>query len=116
MDKQIIAIETPLYLFPFIRLTRTLCIDLNILNLCLNIDTVQFLYNAIGMDNVVNELYYKGTISQRNYRKMTISWSFSYRAGEGISEPLSDILYNMLSDELFKHHATQTESLILSCR
>ena len=80
MDKQIIAIETPLYLFPFIRLTRTLCIDLNILNLCLNIDTVQFLYNAIGMDNVVNELYYKGTISQRNYRKMTISWSFSYNS------------------------------------
>ena len=38
------------------------------------------------------------------------------RAGEGISEPLSDILYNMLSDELFKHPATQTESLILSCR
>ena len=24
------------------------------------------------------------------------------RAGEGISEPLSDILYNLLSDELFK--------------
>ena len=38
------------------------------------------------------------------------------RAGEGISEPLSDILYNMLSDELFKHPATQIESLILSCR
>ena len=38
------------------------------------------------------------------------------RAGEGISEPLSDILYNMLSDELFKHPATQIESLVLSCR
>ena len=38
------------------------------------------------------------------------------RAGEGISEPLSDILYNMLSDELFKHPATQIESMILSCR
>ena len=38
------------------------------------------------------------------------------RAGEGISEPLSDILYNILSDELFKHPATQIESLILSCR
>ena len=38
-----------------------------------------------------------------------------YRAGEGISEPLSDILYNMLSDELFKHPATQIESLVLSC-
>ena len=41
---------------------------------------------------------------------------FSSRAGEGISEPLSDILYNMLSDELFKHPATQIESLVLSCR
>ena len=40
----------------------------------------------------------------------------SSRAGEGISEPLSDILYNMLSDELFKHPATQIESLFLSCR
>ena len=38
------------------------------------------------------------------------------RAGEGISEPLSAILYNMLSDELFKHPATQIESLVLSCR
>ena len=38
------------------------------------------------------------------------------RAGEGISEPLSDILYNLLSDELFKHPATQIESLVLSCR
>ena len=38
-----------------------------------------------------------------------------YRAGEGISEPLSDILYNMLSDELFKHPATEIESLVLSC-
>ena len=40
----------------------------------------------------------------------------SCRAGEGISEPLSDILYNMLSDELFKHPATQIEGLVLSCR
>ena len=41
---------------------------------------------------------------------------FQGRAGEGISEPLSDILYNMLSDELIKHPATQIESLVLSCR
>ena len=39
-----------------------------------------------------------------------------HRAGEGISEPLSDILYSMLSDELFKHPGTQIESLVLSCR
>ena len=38
------------------------------------------------------------------------------RAGEGINEPLSDILYNMLSDELYKYPATQFESLVLSCR
>ena len=38
------------------------------------------------------------------------------RAGEGISEPLSDILYNMLTDEIFKHPATQIESLVLSHR
>ena len=29
----------------------------------------------IGMDLVINELYYKGTILKRNYWKMTISWS-----------------------------------------
>ena len=45
-----------------------------------------------------------------------ILWSSFYRAGEGISEPLSDILDNMLSDELFKHAAIQIESLVLSCR
>ena len=28
-----------------------------------------------------------------------------YRVGEGFSEPLRDILYNMLSDELFNHPA-----------
>ena len=39
-----------------------------------------------------------------------------HRVGEGISKPLSDILYNMLSDKLFKHSATQIESLVLSCR
>ena len=41
--------------------------------------------------------------------------NFSVRAGEGISEPLSDILYSLLSYELFKHPATQIESLVLSC-
>ena len=53
-------------------------------NLVLNayVDTVQSHFNAIflsiGMDHVIIEPYYKRTISQRNYRKMTISWSFSY--------------------------------------
>ena len=31
------------------------------------------------MDSVISELCYKGTISHRNYRKMTISGSFSYK-------------------------------------
>ena len=30
------------------------------------------------MNHVISEPCLKGTISQGNYRKMTISWSFSY--------------------------------------
>ena len=33
-----------------------------------------------GMDLVISESCYKGTILQRNYRKMTILWSFSYNS------------------------------------
>ena len=33
---------------------------------------------SIGMDHVISESCYKGMILQRNYRKMTILWSFSY--------------------------------------
>ena len=33
-----------------------------------------------GLDHVINESCYKRTILQRNYRKMTISWSFSYNS------------------------------------
>ena len=29
------------------------------------------------MDSVISESCYKGTILQRNYRKMTMKWSFS---------------------------------------
>ena len=47
---------------------------------------------------------------------VTFTIAYRGRAGEGISEPLSNILDNMLSDELFKHAATQIESLVLSCR
>ena len=39
-----------------------------------------------------------------------------FKAGDSIGEPLRDILYNMLSDELFKHVATQIERLVFSCR
>ena len=35
---------------------------------------------SIGMDCVISELCYKETILQRNYRKMTIKWSFSYNS------------------------------------
>ena len=34
----------------------------------------------IGMDHVISELCYRGTILQGNYRKMTILWSFSYNS------------------------------------
>ena len=34
----------------------------------------------IGMDSVLSESCYKGTLLQRNYRKMTNSWSFSYNS------------------------------------
>ena len=30
------------------------------------------------MDSIISESCYKGIILQRNYRKMTISWSFFY--------------------------------------
>ena len=33
---------------------------------------------SIEMDGVTSDSCYKGTLLQRNYRKMTISWSFSY--------------------------------------
>ena len=40
------------------------------------LDTMPSLYNTmfvvIGMDHVISELCYKGTILQRNYRKMTV--------------------------------------------
>ena len=35
---------------------------------------------SIGVDRVISEPCYKGTILQMNYRKMTISWSFSYNS------------------------------------
>ena len=47
------------------------------------------------MDRVINEMYYKDTILQRNYRKMTILWSFSYNSFvkfhcKKIGEPQND--------------------------
>ena len=35
---------------------------------------------SIQMGQVINEVRYKGTILQRNFRKMTILWSFSYNS------------------------------------
>ena len=37
-------------------------------------NTVHSLYKAIFENRVISELYYKGTILQRNYWKMTISF------------------------------------------
>ena len=50
---------------------------------------------SIGMDCVISELYYKGTVLQRNSRKMTIAWSFSYNSfvkfhDKKIGEPQHD--------------------------
>ena len=50
---------------------------------------------CLGEDNHV----YEGTILQRNYRKMTISWSFFYNSFvkflhiKNIWEPQHDLLY-----------------------
>ena len=35
---------------------------------------------CFGMDHIISESYFKGTITEKNYRKMTISWSFSYNS------------------------------------
>ena len=47
---------------------------------------MQFHYNAIirsiGTDPVISKSCYIGTILQRNYRKVTIPWSFSYNSLE----------------------------------
>ena len=47
---------------------------------------------SIGMDHVISESCYKRTILQRNDRKMTMKWSFSYQFyvkfhGKNIKEP-----------------------------
>ena len=35
---------------------------------------------SIGMDSIISEPCYSGAILQMNYKKMTITWSFSYNA------------------------------------
>ena len=50
---------------------------------------------TIGMDRVISEPCYTGTILQQNYSKLTILWSFSYNSfvkfcGNGIGEPQHD--------------------------
>ena len=41
---------------------------------------IMLLSGSIGMDHVISKSCYKGTILQRNYKKMTILWSFSYNS------------------------------------
>ena len=53
-------------------------------SLCAKDSTVQSLYSAmfgisVILDYAAIEFCYKGTNLQRNYRKMTIIWSFSYK-------------------------------------
>ena len=50
------------------------------------------------MDRIIKELSYIGTIFQGNYRKMTISWSFSYNYfvkfhGKTFGSPNMTMLY-----------------------
>ena len=50
---------------------------------------------SIGMDRVICEPCYKGTILQGHYRKMTMKWSFSYNSfvkfhGKKVWEPQHD--------------------------
>ena len=35
---------------------------------------------SIGMNLDISQLCYKGTILQRNYRKMTMNWSVSFNS------------------------------------
>ena len=56
----------------------------------------------IGLDYVISEMCSKGEILQRNYRKMTISWSFSYNSfrkfhGKRIQSNNITVLYLNLS-------------------
>ena len=49
----------------------------------MNIQSIPFIklyLGSIGMDCVISESCYKGIILQRNYRKMTIKWPFSYNS------------------------------------
>ena len=53
------------------------------------------------MNRVISESCYDGTILQRNYRKMTISWSFSYNSfvkfyGQKIWKPPHDSVISNL--------------------
>ena len=57
------------------------------------------------MDCVISELCYKGTTLQRNYKKMTISWSFRYNSfvifhGKTIWEPQHVLYPNPCSNEV----------------
>ena len=45
-----------------------------------NYNAVCYVLGSIGLDLVINESYYKGTIIQRNYRKTNMTWSFSYNS------------------------------------
>ena len=66
---------------------------------------------SIGMDCVVSELSYKGTIIQMNYRKMTILWSFFLYNCATTNLAISS--NDTSQDKLSKH---KIGSLVLSSR
>ena len=39
---------------------------------------IMLCFRSLGKERVISELSYEGTILQRNNRKMTMEWSFSY--------------------------------------
>ena len=66
---------------------------------------------SIEMDLGISELHYKGTILQRNYRKMTFKWSFSYNSfvkfhGKNTGEPQHDYVLSkslLILSQFFKY-------------
>ena len=69
----------------------------------LKVNKAMFGVHRNGLFSVISELCYKGTIEQRNCRKMMISRSFSYNSfvkfhGEKILEPQHDhVIFKFMS-------------------
>ena len=71
---------------------------------CVTLHTVQSIYSA-RFGAYRNGSCYKGTILHRNYRKMTILWSFSYNSivkfhGQKIGSLMTVLYPNMCYNEV----------------